>query len=153
MCDSTYLNKSFNSLQTGKRIWTSLNRTKTRYIEKRFQFPSNGKAYLNCPQFASSQAVAPERQNQTRAAQGFFCFKIYPKNPANPRVHWPKRDFFVKTAWNSDTICVLGQFKRHPHPITESRLLRSYLCLKYTLNTHKCQFFFGISRFGLERSC
>ena len=52
-----------------------------------FQFPSNGKAYLNGPQFAPSLAVAPERQNQTRAAQGFFCFKIYPKNPANPRVH------------------------------------------------------------------
>ena len=55
--------------------------------DEEFQFPSNGKVYSERPQFAPSQAVVPKRQNQTRAARGFFYFKIYPKNPANPRVH------------------------------------------------------------------
>ena len=40
---------SFNSLQTGKRIWTTPSSTSAvKAIEKNmFQFPSNGKAYLN----------------------------------------------------------------------------------------------------------
>ena len=39
--------KSFNSLQTGKRIWTSQMLEKHILYMLKFQFPSNGKAYLN----------------------------------------------------------------------------------------------------------
>ena len=132
----------FNSVQTGKCIQSQsvFNLMCVQYL---FQFPSNGKVYSERPYFELSQAVALECQNQTRAARGFFYFKIYPKNPANPRVHWPKRDFLVKTARNPDTSCVLGQFKRYPHPMTESRLLRLLCwCIKYTLNSRECQIFF-----------
>ena len=37
----------FNSLQTGKRIWTKSEMVKLALAQV-FQFPSNGKAYLNC---------------------------------------------------------------------------------------------------------
>ena len=44
--DGTVLPSGFNSLQTGKRIWTQI--TGHRYgLSIAFQFPSNGKAYLN----------------------------------------------------------------------------------------------------------
>ena len=38
---------SFNSLQTGKHIWTKLIDQHVRNNRNKFQFPSNGKAYLN----------------------------------------------------------------------------------------------------------
>ena len=37
----------FNSLQTGKRIWTLKDEKFKEADSSRFQFPSNGKAYLN----------------------------------------------------------------------------------------------------------
>ena len=41
-----------------------------------FQFPSNGKVLSDSPQFQPSPAVAPQSQNQTRTARGFFPAKI-----------------------------------------------------------------------------
>ena len=44
---STFVGLSFNSLQTGKRIWTFYAEWYLKGSQIRFQFPSNGKAYLN----------------------------------------------------------------------------------------------------------
>ena len=41
-----------------------------------FQFPSNGKAYTKRPYFKPSRAVAPDTENQTRTARGFFLAKF-----------------------------------------------------------------------------
>ena len=101
----------FNSLQTGKciasirtekgkdagfqfqfpsngKVYSKLGlRNEDFHQVVRFQFPSNGKVYSKRPHFKPSGAVPPEPQKNTRTALGFFCLKILPKNPANPRVH------------------------------------------------------------------
>ena len=48
----------FNSLQTGKRIWTDFIEAGAAAVQLKFQFPSNGKAYLNadCDSRRSHQA-------------------------------------------------------------------------------------------------
>ena len=66
--------------------------------------------------------MAPKPLKKTRTAQCFFHLKILPKNSANPRVHWRKRDFFAKSALKQDTVWVLRQFPPRPTPIDESRL-------------------------------
>ena len=138
----------FNSLQTGKGVasWTAMPKParpapkfqfpsngkggskKRRTMALRpipmtmFQFPSNGKGGSKRPHFKPSGAVAPKALKKTRTAQCFFRLKILPKNSANPRVHWRKHDFLLKTAIKQGTTWVLGQFPPHSTPINESRL-------------------------------
>ena len=68
---------SFNSLQTGKHIQSYLRKKSRNFWQgKKFQFPSNGKAYTKSPHFKPSGAVAPEAPKYTRAAHSIFFIKI-----------------------------------------------------------------------------
>ena len=53
---------SFNSLQTGKRIWTLWPRCRLPFVGWKFQFPSNGKAYLNPVRTTATEDEDPRFQ-------------------------------------------------------------------------------------------
>ena len=116
----------FNSLQTGKGIARGVGSEYLHYLFPEVSIPfKRERGSQERPYFKPSGAVAPKPQNHTRTARGFFHFKIYPKNPTNPRVHWTLRDFFINLAQKSGDTYVLGQFLLRTHPIDASRLCLS----------------------------
>ena len=120
---------SFNSLQTGKHICTSQplqnlpmgvkfqfpsngkaymhttkNATYRAPVVPEFQFPSNGKAYMHLPYFRPPPRLTPEPLIQTRTARGFFLLKNWSENRLNPYEYSSKRDFCQKTRQNVGTV-------------------------------------------------
>ena len=69
----------FDSLQTGKCIASVQKQEQGKNDSIQFRFPSNGKVYSKRPHFKPSGAVAPEPQKHTRTALVFFTSNLVPK--------------------------------------------------------------------------
>ena len=78
---------TFQFPSNGKAHGKYVRTLRTRHGCSSFQFPSNGKAHGKRPPFRPRRDGAPNPQNQTRTAHGFFSLKIHPKNPINPCGH------------------------------------------------------------------
>ena len=86
----------FNSLQTGKCIQSVEVETSAPINLESFNSLQTGKCIQRDPILPPSQAMALERQNQTRAARGFFYFKIYPQKSRKPTCALTQTRFFSK---------------------------------------------------------
>ena len=111
---------SFNSLQTGKRIQSLADYATQKLIDDEFQFPSNGKA---------DTKVRPDGPYTRKLAVAFeFQFPSNGKaDTKKPQASKEPMSDEVSIPFKRESVSKVGQFKRHPHPMTESRLLR--LCV------------------------